>query len=149
VETILLNDGNRVTIDRLPAAADLVIDGERLDIPTQQGITLLAYDLWQDEETWHLRTFWRVDAVMPEVLELIYAPFIHVFNAAGERILIVDGQGLAGYEWSVGDIHVHEMRFEASEPFTLQVGQYDGLHNAGLIFFPPDAEPTTAIMLRN
>ena len=149
VEAMLLNDGNRVTIDRLPAAADLVIDGERLDIPTQQGITLLTYDLWQDEETWHLRTFWRVDAVMPEVLELIYAPFIHVFNAAGERILIVDGQGLAGYEWSVGDIHVHEMRFEASEPFTLQVGQYDGLHNAGLIFFPPDAEPTTAITLRN
>ncbi|PJF21628.1 MAG: hypothetical protein CUN56_10100 [Phototrophicales bacterium] len=147
LETLMLNDGQQVTVDLLPQAQNLDITGISLNIPTQQGLTLLAYDLWQVGTQWRIRTFWRVDAVPQEVLQHIYAPFVHVFNADGERVAIVDGQGLPGYAWSIGDIHVHEMQFDAPDDFTLMVGQFDGLHNVGLIFLPPDGEPVSAVTI--
>jgi hypothetical protein len=83
-----------------------------------------------------------VDFVAPEVLERIFSPFIHVFDADGSRVVNMNGEGLPGYAWQVGELHLHRMTFSlpsgAPGPFTIRLGQYDGLHNSSIIFNLPD-----------
>ena len=147
-DALTLADGTTFPISALPRADSVTIPGTPLNIPSQQGLTLVSYDLTQiDPQTASLLTVWRVDAIAPEVLEHIYAPFLHVYNG-DERLLNINGEGLPGYQWSVGDLHIQQMTFTMPETYTrLLVGQYDGLHNANIIFLPPDADPTVAIEL--
>jgi 4-amino-4-deoxy-L-arabinose transferase-like glycosyltransferase len=150
VESFQMPDGHTLTVDYLPPPDAASVPGQRLDVPSQQGITLLSYDLPGEGDTWTLTTIWRVDFVEPEVYERIFAPFLHVHE--GDRgIVNISGEGLMGFLWHPGDLHIHRMTFtlpeDASPPLTLRVGQYDGLHNANVIFTPPDGEPTTVIEL--
>lgn len=139
-------------IDVLPPVQAITLSGETLDIPTAQGLTLHRYDLVAlDDTTWEIVTHWRVDAPPDEAVEWILQPFIHVFDAEDTQVVNVSGEGLPGFRWSVGDLHVHRSTFtlpqDATGPFTIQVGQFDGGQNTRLTFLPPDAEPTTALLL--
>lgn len=150
VEERRLADGTRISIDALPPAAEADLPGLVLDVPSQQGLRLLRYDLVGAGTDWALTTVWRVDGIADEVWQRIYTPFIHVHDASGERVRIVHGEGLPGYFWGVGDIHVFRMAFDVPAdggPFELRLGQYDGLHNANLIFTPPDAPPDAVVVL--
>lgn len=154
VTVLEMPDGYALTLDALAPATEVDLQGQPLDVPTQQGITLLSYDLDGEEDSWTLTTVWRVDFVAQEVYERIFSPFLHVYDGE-ERIINTDGRGLMGHLWHPGDIHVHQMTFtlpEGSPPLdglTLLVGQYDGVHNANVIFMPPDDEPSVIVDLRN
>ncbi len=79
--------------------------------------------------------------------ETLFAPFVHIFDSDGTRIQIVDGQPIPGYEWGIGDIQIHRLTFDLPDtgaPFSLQVGQYDSIHNQNVIFLP-DYTPTIEI----
>ncbi|MEQ8677004.1 MAG: hypothetical protein RIC84_27570 [Aggregatilineales bacterium] len=143
-----LADG-RVLIAQIMPASDYPLSGTVTEIPSQQGITLVDWALIElDDGEVALDTVWRVDFVADEVPERLFAPFVHVFNEAGERTLIVDGQPVPGPLWEVGDVHVHRFRFSPPErPYSLLIGQFDGGNNANVIFFPPDTEPTVAFPL--
>jgi 4-amino-4-deoxy-L-arabinose transferase-like glycosyltransferase len=144
VRTINLPDGNVITFDLLPPAAQTTLPTNILNIPSHQGIVLHSYDLSLDGDIWTLTTAWRVDFVAEEVYERIFGTFIHVFDVDGNNILIVDGEGMDGWRWNPGDVHVHQLSFllpdEAKGPFTLNVGQYDGIHNANIIFVLPEGD---------
>lgn len=150
-DVIALADGALLRVAAMPTATEVEANGQVLNIPTQQGLTLLSYDLTRAGEQFRIETQWRVDSILPEVLDRIYAPFIHVLDSEGQVVTIIDGEGLPGYRWTVGDVHVHRMTFplpqDVSAPFTLVVGQFDGLNNANLIFLPPDGEPDVIVHL--
>ncbi|MFN8375784.1 MAG: hypothetical protein U0694_23290 [Anaerolineae bacterium] len=81
----------------------------------------------------------------------MFAPFAHIFDGNGSRVLVVDGQPVPGYEWQVGDVHVHVMSFElptdAPAPFTVMIGQYDAGNNANVIFNLPDGTTNATVTL--
>lgn len=139
----------RLLIARIMPASDYPISGDVTEIPSQQGITLVDWSLTELENgEVELDTVWRVDFVAEDVPNHLFAPFVHVFNEADERVLIVDGQPVPGPLWFVGDLHIHRFRFTPpSRPYSLLMGQYDGGNNTNVIFFPPDEEPTVAFSL--
>jgi 4-amino-4-deoxy-L-arabinose transferase-like glycosyltransferase len=151
VESILMPNDVVLTTAALPATSQLDLELTPLEIPTQQGMTLVGYDLTHASGTWSLLTAWRIDHIAPEVNERIYAPFFHLFNAEGERLLMLDGEGMPGYRWRPGDLHLQRVEFalpdEVTGQVTLHIGQFDGLNNANLIFLPTDNEPATTVRL--
>ena len=142
--TIHLADGTDIHVDRFAPAAEIDLPDNRLDIPTEQAITLLAYDLQQESGSYQLTLAWRVEAYNMEVLNRIYGPAVHVFDADGEQVLNLGGAGLQGHNWHPGDVHIHQIAFafppDAAGPFTLKVGQYDGVHQASLVFLLPEPD---------
>lgn len=154
IDALYLRDGTIIHAYRLLPAAAYRLDDDMtpLEVPSEQGLTLLGYGLRsvsRDDGAWELATAWRVDGISPEVPGRVFGPFAHVFDADGQRFLIVDGQPVAGSQWRVGDVHVHRMPFTVTPgtPFSLLLGQYDGMHNANVIFLPRDAAPTAVLTL--
>lgn len=114
----------------------------------EKWLSLMDTQFHQEDDIVIVTSTWHVDAIGPELLSRNYAPFIHLFNANNERILIVDGRPIAGYEWEVGDLHIHQMRFalpEGDGPFHLMVGQYDSYLGENIIFILPDGSYTAQI----
>jgi len=146
VQTLSLRDCSTLTVDRYsPNTAPQI--GNPLVVASQQGIAFLGYDLTQDEGGVQLTTIRQVESLPPGIENSLYAPFVHVFDSSGARVQIVDGQILAGDAWRAGDIHIHRLTFilpESGAPFTLQIGQYDGVHNQNVIFLP-DYTPTISL----
>jgi hypothetical protein len=143
VESLRLRDDTVMTVDLYPANITPAIS-QPLHVSSQEGIAFLGYDLSPENQTVQLTMFWQVESLVPESSESLFAPFVHVFDGEGTRIQIVDGEILAGKEWRVGDTHIHRLTFmlpESGAPFTLQVGQYDSIHNQNVIFLP-DYTPT-------
>lgn len=149
ITRLALADDSQLLVAQIIPAEDYPLDPNRVEIPSQQGITLADWSLENVAgDDYLLTTVWRVDAIGDEVANRLFAPFAHLFNTAGERILITDSPPVPGPVWRVGDIHVHAMPFTAPEtPFTVLVGQFDGGNNANVVFFPPDSEPTVAVPL--
>lgn len=155
-DVIALPDGLTLTVDAFPPETGRITctlppDADsplamQVDVPTGQGLSLRYYDLHAggDPGTWTLTTAWQVEARTPTTDQRLYAPFAHVFDADGARVLIVDGEAVPGYEWREGDCHVHRMTFtlppDAPGPFTVAVGQYDAIHQENVIFTLPDGE---------
>jgi hypothetical protein len=148
-----LRDETVIAVDTLlPGAQIGVLEGWRaVNIPSAQGITLAQYrvGVLADGQT-QIELLWRIDAVMVDNYELVFAPFAHIFNAAGERILIVDGEGVPVYLWQLGDWHYHRLTFVPSseDDYTITIGQFDGLRGENVIFLPPEAEPAVTVTIR-
>ncbi len=145
---LLLPDGWMLTIDafqpnsmRRAIVQSPLADGEK-------WLSLLKVDIEQEANTVIVTSTWHVDAVDAGLSTRSYAPFIHVFDANDERTLIVDGRPIAGYQWEVGDLHIHQMRFSlpsSDGPFRMMIGQYDSLADENLIFILPDGTYTALI----
>lgn len=131
---ITLPDGYSLTLD---LATNAHAPANALNFSSEQGITLIGYDLVDDA----LTTYWRVNAVTPGGL---FAPFTHLFNDSGERVQIVDGEIVPGEVWQVGDIHIHRMDIPDAEDYRIEVGQYDAVRGQNVIFLP-DYVPTICI----
>ncbi len=145
-----LPDGTLLLVDHLSQSAEHTVT-QSLNIPGDQGITLENYRLDRDGDHWTLTTYWRVTKRAGDIDQRLFAPFAHVFDADGNRVLIVDGQGVPGYEWRVGDLHAHRMSFalpaEGIAPFSVSVGQYDAVHSQNVIFVLPSGEYTPLVPL--
>jgi hypothetical protein len=148
VATLDLPDNTVITVDRYQPNTLPEID-QPMHIASQQGLTFLGYNIAQDAQTVHLMAFWQVETLTPEIESSLFAPFIHVFDKDGNRVQIVDGELLGGDKWHAGDMHVHRLTFtlpDSGAPFSLQIGQYDSVHNQNVIFLP-DFTPTIPLKL--
>ncbi|HRF96033.1 MAG TPA: hypothetical protein PLZ51_12600, partial [Aggregatilineales bacterium] len=89
--------------------------------------------------------------IAPEVKNLILGSFVHVYNAENERVINTGGGALEGWRWRVGDIFVDDIPLDfpaEGSPFTIQFGQYDGVHGVNLQFdFPNDDLPASTVMV--
>jgi len=129
-----------MALDRYaPGLADDLLIPMPLRVAGQEGIDLLGYELEQSNNQVTLTTDWQVSATPPGIGVSLFAPFIHVYDAANERVQIIDGQTVAGGDWRVGDVHIHRMTFmvpESGGPFRLEIGQFDGIAGRNVIFLP-------------
>lgn len=133
---------------------NLTVPGDQA-IRSDKGITYLGMSLEQalaPGQTATLRTYWRVDGLLPERGVWLFGPFVHVYDAAGKRVAIGTGAVVPGVRWRMGDIHVQRIALsvpaDAAGPFTLQIGQYDGVHNANAIFTLPDGTSSATIAVK-
>jgi hypothetical protein len=96
-------------------------------IQTEQGLTLIGAGVQVAEDgQWQLQTAWRVDVERLASDVMNFGSFAHGFDTAGERVQIIDGPRLSTEWWTVGDIHIHTMRFNADPRLAvLRVGQFD------------------------
>jgi hypothetical protein len=143
-----MRDEVTIYADRLPPVAtlnlaDALPQSVLLDIPSEQGIRLHRYQIIQSDEEWTLITVWVMDGDNSSIHDWIIQPFIHGFDAQGERILNISGEGVMGYMWNRGDVHVHQTSFSidpTNQPVSFSVGQFDSLKSIGLTFILPDGE---------
>jgi hypothetical protein len=146
-ERIALADGSEMVAVHLHQNA--VQPMQAMNVPSDQGISLAGYAMTREGDTWTLTTYWRVEQRVEGIDQKLFAPFAHLFDMDGQRILIVDGQAVPGYEWRVGDMQAHRMTFTMPEgtPFTVGVGQYDAGNSANAIFLLPTGEYAALIPL--
>jgi hypothetical protein len=148
VGTLHLPDNTVLVVDRYMPNTLPEID-QPMHVASQQGIAFLGYNIVQDAQTVNLTAFWQVETLTPGIESSLFAPFIHVFDKDGNRVQIVDGELLGGDKWRAGDIHIHHLTFtlpDSGAPFSLQIGQYDSVHNQNVIFLP-DYTPTIPLKL--
>jgi 4-amino-4-deoxy-L-arabinose transferase-like glycosyltransferase len=148
--TFSLNDGALFRRYRV----SLTVPGDQA-IRSDRGITYLGMNIEQPlapGQTAALRTYWRVDALLPERGVWLFGPFVHVYDTTGERVAIGTGAVVPGVRWRMGDVHVQRIVVsipaDAAGPFTLQIGQYDGVHSANAIFALPDGTTSATIAVR-
>lgn len=150
VDTLDLPDGWTITIDQYPPN---IVPSLQLDMPKIRGekwLSLLDYSVQQAGQQVTVTSTWLVENLTPDIVNHTFAPFIHVYDADGERIQIVDGLPIAGTQFHAGDLHVHQMVFELDgdvSDYRLELGQYDGLANLNLILITGAGEYLPTIPL--
>lgn len=151
VDTLNLPDSWTITVDLFPAGGVDLSTVDNLNFRGEKWLSLIHYEVSQTGDTVTVTSMWRVENLTPEIAQYIFAPFLHVYNADGERIQIVDGKPLAGALWRDGDVHIHRMSFSLEEDVTnysIQMGQYDGMNQLNLILITPDGEYVPTIELQ-
>ncbi len=123
-----------------------------IPIKSNLGISYLATEIQQPLQADHISTiltYWRIDALESGRDAWLLGPFVHVYDATGKRVLITSGTVIPGAQWRLGDVHIQRIDLpipaDAAAPFTLQIGQYDGVHNLNAIFVLPDGTSNAAI----
>jgi len=133
---LTLADGTTLVLWTL-RPADLVIE-HPADAPSDIGVRFAGWTLSGHPapgETVTLDTFWRIDALRDERGTWAYAPFAHLFDGAGARLVIADGSVIPALDWAVGDTLVQRHRIaipaDAQGPFAFGVGLYDPVRQRG------------------
>lgn len=152
VETLQLPDSVTITLDRYPPNPTPELDITPYPAQAERWLSFVGYALSQQDDAVSLSLWWRVEGFerIEGAAGTLYAPFVHLLDADGERRRIIDGTVIPGYLWRVGDWHGHRLRFtlpEAGGPFSLRVGQYDGVHQQGMTVILPDGTYTQSIEL--
>ena len=145
--------GDVVAFDLVPAytrAQVSALPEHPVDWPSQQGLTLVGYDLPPEGEV--VRLYYVVDALDPARADWIFAPYAHLIDAQGQVVANVGAPGLPGYYYRQGDVFMADLLLPAlpAGAYQLELGLFDGLHGQGLTFLPPSGpQPayTTEIQL--
>ncbi len=144
----LLPDGAALALDRLTPDA-VPRDGRVLR--GDDGIIPVSARLERAGSGWRVISAWQVTEPLPlEASGWLFAPFAHVYNAQGERALVVDGAAVPGYQWRAGDLHLHQMAFAlpSGTPagrYTVVIGQYDAARARSAIFVTADGVYTPTV----
>lgn len=140
-EQLHLPDGVTLTVDAYPpSAAQQVRPQQQLNLASEEGLTLLGYDLVRPDAAPNamqptLITYWRVDAPTHDTGDWFFAPFAQAYDASDAQIGVVEGAVVPGQEWREGDVHVHNMTLPAGTT-SVQLGQFDGPRQRNMIFLP-------------
>jgi hypothetical protein len=150
-ETVVwLADGTGICGSPAPRA-EVYAQG-RAEIPSDLGISYLGAEVITPPVPGgavRLITRWRIAELHPERGGWLLGAFVHVRTATGERVAIGSGAVVPGGGWRVGDVHLVRLDVdipaEALGPFTLHVGQYDGVHGLNAIFTLADGSHSPLI----
>ncbi|MFQ3535369.1 MAG: hypothetical protein SNJ58_05790 [Aggregatilineales bacterium] len=119
---------------------------QTLNLPSDKGLTLIDARLessLRSGQTARLSMSFRVDALPADRASWLFAPFAHVYDAGGARILIADGAATPGWAWRLGDIQRKTLYLAlpqgAQPPFRVEIGLYDGLRGEAAGFQRGDA----------
>lgn len=148
VATFDLKDGSFIERDRVLSSAV----GTQQAISSDRGISYLGWTLetpLMAGKSATLLTYWRINSLLAERSGWLFGPFVHVYDAAGQRIAIGSGAVVPGVAWRLHDIHIQRITValpdNAVGPFTLQIGQYDGVHNLNTIFSLPNGTAAATV----
>ncbi len=150
--TFTLSDGS--AIQRYRVLPEVIAGLSGPTITGDQGISYLGAkfeSLPQAAATFSLLTYWRVDVLLPDRTQWLLGPFAHVYDSTGKRVAIASGAVVPGSRWRLGDVHVQRLTApipaDATGPFELRIGQYDGVHNINVLFTLPDGTQTQTITI--
>jgi 4-amino-4-deoxy-L-arabinose transferase-like glycosyltransferase len=152
---LVLDDGTRIEFWR--AQPDAITIAHPADVPSDIGVRFVGWTLHEaltPGATVTLDTAWRIDDLRPERGVWAFAPFAHVWDGDGARVVIADGEVLSALTWAAGDLMVQRMTFqvpdEAQGPFRVAVGLFDsvrrndtGTPGINAIFALPDEHRAT------
>jgi len=121
----------------------------KVDWASETGLTLLGYTLsesFQRGKTITITMYWFTDDLVETRGNYIFAPYVHFDSPDGTVRLNVSAPGLPGYHYRLGDLYIQPIRLAipANAPagvYHFEIGLYDGLHNKGTTFFPPNESP--------
>lgn len=149
-EAIRLPGNGLLTVDVYPPdAARNITPAQTLNIATEEGLTLVGYEIQPhpltpspqpgEGEPRTLITYWRVDTLTADTANWFFTPFAQVFDETGAQISVVEGEMVPGMEWRESDVHIHSMTLP-SQTAEIRLGQFDGTRQRNMIFLP-DYEP--------
>jgi len=152
---LILGDGTRLDLWRAHPR-DVVI-AHPADVPSDIDVRFAGWTLNGDlipGQTVTLDTFWRIEALHPERGIWNFAPFAHVYDSGGTRLLVANGPVISALKWAAGDWLVERIALavpdEAAGPFTIRVGLFDsvrvredGVQGINAIFRVPSGGETT------
>jgi hypothetical protein len=148
-----LDDGT--TIRRYRVLPDTVATWLKHPIRGDRGIAYLGAQIEQPPEagkTAALLTYWRIEDLQTGRVDWLFGPFVHVYDPAGRRVAIGSGAVIPGSQWRLGDVRIQRIAVsipaDAAGPFTLQIGQYDGVHNTNVLFTLPGGATSPTITVQ-
>jgi 4-amino-4-deoxy-L-arabinose transferase-like glycosyltransferase len=137
-ETWMAENGTQFALYTYPPSLDVSGVGETVNLPTQQGLTLVTYTLTSNQRgnNWLLTTYWRVDSIPSQPGN--FRPITHVLLDDAAPFTI-EGSAVPTASWRIGDLHIHRARFNTQRSaFTLNVGMSDPERDEPLIFLMPE-----------
>lgn len=152
-DQLRLADGAVIALDVYPAGGpDLTDFGQALNISTQQGLTLCCYTLTRHRNgrRWVLTIVWRVVQADPATSRDAFGSFAQIETPDGSPLTMADGAIIPGYDWRIGDVHVHRLTFALPADvgeFVVYVGQYDPYSGQNLTAVMPDGATLTRFPL--
>jgi len=151
-----------VAFDIFPAMdrdAMLSLPQTRLDWPSNTGRTCLGYTLSGDWRVGHaatVTTYWLIEHFPENYTEFLYGPYLHLNTAEGATLVNASAPGLEGFYHRLGHLYIQPIHVSIpadAHPgqYQLELGLYDGVHQAGATFFPPNDTPrpfyTTTVVI--
>ncbi len=152
VATLTLPDATFITIDRFaPVIGERPLPDNITPYPIsgETWLMLRGYHIAQNNADITLDTYWQVTAPIAAIADTAFTPTAHVFDAAGERVAVLDGVAIPTAQWHMQDVLAQRFTFSlpASGNYLLKIGQYDGMKQMGLIFILPDGTYTDLILI--
>jgi hypothetical protein len=139
-------DGTAIRAEPVPRASEVrsARGFTAPPIPSDRGLSFIGSDFDQPlsagkTTTYHL--YWLIESLPIGHEGWLLGAFIHLYDATGKRVAIISGPVAPGNLWRVGELQVYTLLVMPPQgsvgPYTLQVGQYDGVHNLGATFSLP------------
>jgi hypothetical protein len=147
VETIVFPGGDSAVFDVFPAmdrAAMLALPQTRLDWPTDTGRTFLGYTLggdWRSGQMGTVTSYWLIERLPDNYTQFLYGPYLHLNAPDGAIVVNSSAPGIEGNYHRLGDLYIQPISVPIPAdtrpgPYQLELGLYDGIHQAGTTFFP-------------
>lgn len=116
-------------------------------ITGEMWLDLLGYRVIEADGARVLDTYWQVKQTAgAELFRDVYTPTAHAYDTQG-NVKIVDGQPLASYLWTEGDVHAYRLILPDQPLTSFSIGFYDGIQAKGLTFILADGTYTQLIPL--
>jgi hypothetical protein len=116
-----------------------------VDWPSDTGRSLLGYSAagdWRAGQVTRLTTFWAIESLPEGYTNGLYGPYAHLNAPDGRTVANVGAQALEGYYHRLGHVYVQPLEVtvpagSAPGKYELELGLYDGVHQAGTQFYSP------------
>jgi hypothetical protein len=141
-----------VTYDLLPAltySEAAAVPAVSIGWPSNTGLTLLGYSLEPAPRVGaasRMTTYWVIETLVDTRSQFIFGSYAHLNNQEGATLVNAGAAGLPGYYYRQGDLYIQsfQLSIPADVPtgtYLLELGLYDGLHQTGTTFYPPNGTP--------
>ncbi|MFK7804030.1 MAG: hypothetical protein AB8G95_20515, partial [Anaerolineae bacterium] len=113
---------------------------QQVDLETDAGFGLLGYSINQlDEDSYQIKTYWRVDTLHDARNEWFVSPFVHLINDQGVTVANVAPHGQWGHRWRVGDVYVSTVTLDRpADAVQLGIGLFDPISGQTFLLNGPD-----------
>jgi hypothetical protein len=131
------------------ATQDFAIPNQT-DIPSDIGVNFVGWEIMGEiraGETVELRSYWRVDQLLPERFDWVFSPYVHVFDSSGTRVVNAPGAVLETFTWRQGDLVIHRVPItlppDSQASYTINTGLFDSIRFENAIFRIPQNNDDT------
>lgn len=129
---LTFSDGSVVALWRV--TPEQLVIAHPADIPSDIQVSFAGWTLngtLAAGQTATLDLFWRVDGLLPDRGIWTFAPYAHLLDGHGARVVVAEGAVISALDWVPGDLLVYRLPLsippDVQGPFALQVGLFDSV----------------------